>query len=102
MDAAYNPVPLGAGQITWSVSPPVGTIDAAGHFVATEAGTAQVTASANGVTGSAAITVLVDTTPPAAPPPRVTLPTGRGIGSGVPVVDRLERRVRRRVRRRCI
>ncbi len=85
MDAAYNPVPLGAGQITWSVSPPVGTIDAAGHFVATEAGTAQVTASANGVVGSAAITVLVDTTPPAASPPRVTLPTGRGIGSGVPL-----------------
>lgn len=84
MDAAYNPVPL-AGQVVWSVSPPIGTIDASGHFVATEAGTAQVTASLNGVVGSAAITVLVDTSPPVASPPRVTLPTGRGIGAGVPV-----------------
>ncbi len=84
MDAAYNQVPLG-GQVVWSVSPPIGTIDAAGHFVATEAGSAQVTASANGVVGSAAITVLIDTSPPEGSPPRVTLPTGRGIGIGVPV-----------------
>jgi len=85
MDAAYNPVPLGTGQVAWSVSPPVGTIDAAGHFVATEAGTAQVVASANGVIGTASITVLVDTTAPVASPPRVTLPVGRAIGSTVPV-----------------
>jgi hypothetical protein len=85
MDAAYNPVPLGAGQVAWSVSPPIGTIDAAGHFVATEAGTAQVTASANGVAGTAAMTVLVDTTAPVTSPTRVTLPTGRAIGSTVPV-----------------
>ncbi len=85
MDAAYNPVPLGTGQIAWSVSPPIGSIDAAGHFVATEAGTAQVTASAAGVTGTAAITVLVDTSAPVLSAPRLTLPTGRGIGTGVPV-----------------
>jgi hypothetical protein len=85
MDAAYNPVPLGAGQIGWSVSPPLGTIDATGRFVATAPGTAQVVATANGVTGTAAITVLVDTSAPVASPPRVTLPTGRGIGTGVPV-----------------
>jgi len=85
MDAAYNPVPLGAGQVAWSVSPAIGTIDATGHFVATEAGSAQVIASANGVTGAAAITVLVDTTAPVASPPRVTLPTGRALGSTVPV-----------------
>jgi hypothetical protein len=85
MDVAYNPVPLAAGQVAWSVSPPIGTIDAAGHFVATEAGTAQITASANGIVGTAAITVLIDTSPPVTSPPRVTLPTGRGIGTGVPV-----------------
>jgi hypothetical protein len=85
MDTAYNPVPLGTGQVAWSVSPPIGTIDAAGHFVATEAGTAQVVASANGVIGTASINVLVDTTAPVASPPRVTLPVGRGIGSTVPV-----------------
>lgn len=84
MDTAFNPVGLG-GQVTWSVTPPIGTIDATGHFVATEAGTAQVTAFANGVTGSAAITVLVDTSAPVASPPRVTLPVGRAISSTVPV-----------------
>ena len=53
--------------------------------MATEPGTAQVLATANGVTGSAAINVLLDTTAPVTQPPRVTLPTGRGIGTGVPV-----------------
>jgi hypothetical protein len=85
MDAAYNQVPLGAGQVSWSVSPPIGTIDAAGHFVATTPGSGQVLASSNGVTGSAAITVVADATAPVAQPPSVTLPAGRGIGSGVPV-----------------
>ena len=85
MDAAYNPVPLGPGSVSWSVTPPLGTIDAAGHFVATEPGTGQVVATANGVTGTAAITILADTSAPVASPPRTTLPEGRGIGSGVPV-----------------
>jgi len=85
MDANYNPIPLPAGQVAWSVSPPIGSIDAEGNFVATEPGTAQVIASAGGVSGSAAITVLLDITAPVTTPPRVTLPTGRGIGTGVPV-----------------
>lgn len=85
MDAAYNPVPLGAGQVSWSVSPPIGTIDPAGHFVATTPGAGQVVATANGVSGSVAITVLSDTAAPIARPPVATLPTGSGLGSGVPV-----------------
>ena len=75
----------GPGRSSWAVSPPLGTIDAAGYFVATTPGTGQVVATVNGVTGSTAITVLADTSPPVATPPRVTLPAGRGIGSGVPV-----------------
>jgi hypothetical protein len=85
MDTNFNPIPLPVGQVAWSVSPPIGTIDANGTFVATEPGTAQVLATANGVTGSAAINVLLDTTAPVTQPPRVTLPTGRGIGTGIPV-----------------
>jgi hypothetical protein len=86
MDTAYNPVPLGGGQLTWSVSPELGTIDASGHFVATTPGTGQVIASANGVTGAANITVLVDESAPVAQPPRVTLPVGRALASTVPVL----------------
>ncbi len=98
MDAGYNPVPLVSGQLSWSVTAPIGTIDANGHFVATNPGTAQVVATANGVgasgqlgasavvTGAAPITVLADSDAPVALPPRVSLPVGRGIGpGGVPV-----------------
>jgi hypothetical protein len=99
MDAGYNPVPIPAGQVTWSLSAPIGTIDANGHFVATSPGSAQIVATAAGtgasgsvgasaaVTGTAPITVLADTTAPVARPPKVTLPVGRGIGTGgVPVI----------------
>ena len=82
MDAGYNPVPLAAGQVGWSVTAPIGTIDAAGHFVATAPGSGQVIATANGVTGSAPITVLDDTTAPVAAPPRVSLPVNGAIGTG--------------------
>ncbi len=97
MDAGYNPVPLAAGQVTWSLTAPIGTIDASGHFVATSPGAAQVVATATGtaggqvggsgaVTGTAPITVLADTSAPVATAARVTLPVGRGIGTGgVPV-----------------
>jgi hypothetical protein len=85
MDAAYNPVPLGPGQATWSLSSPIGTIDANGHFVATEPGSAQVVVSANGISGSAQITVLADSVGPTSTPPRATLRSGRSIGSGLPV-----------------
>jgi hypothetical protein len=85
MDANYNPVPLGGGQVTWSVDPALGTIDANGHFVATGPGSGQVTASANGVTGAVPITVAVDAVAPVSQPPRLTMPAGRGITSTVPV-----------------
>jgi len=85
MDAGYNPVPLASGPVSWSLSAPIGTIDADGHFVATDPGTGQVVVTADGVTGTAPITVLADTTAPVAKTPRVTLPVDRGIGTGVPV-----------------
>lgn len=85
MDAAYNQVPLGPAVVGWSVTAPIGTIDATGRFVATAAGTGQVVATANGISGAATITVLDDSTAPVATPPRVSLPVNRGIGSGVPV-----------------
>jgi hypothetical protein len=86
MDAGYDPVPLAGGQVTWSLTAPIGTIDANGHFVATDPGTAQVVATSNGVTGTAPLTVLADTDAPVSTPPRVSLPVGRGIGTGgVPV-----------------
>src|SRR3990170_4541573 len=66
MDAGYNPVPLASGQVSWSLSAPIGTIDADGHFVATDPGTGQVVVTADGVTGTAPITVLADTTAPVA------------------------------------
>ena len=85
MDAAYNPVPLAPGQATWSLTAPIGTVDAGGHFVATEPGTAQVVVSANGISGSAQITVLDDSTGPVSRPPKASLPAGRSIGTGLPV-----------------
>ena len=84
MDTGYNPVPLASGQLGWSLTAPVGTIDLNGHFVATDPGSGQVVATVDGVTGSAPITVLADTTAPVANPPDVTLPVGRSIGSGAP------------------
>ncbi|MBF8290053.1 MAG: Metallophosphoesterase, partial [Chloroflexi bacterium] len=83
MDSGYNPAPLTAGQVAWSVTAPIGTIDAAGRFLAMAPGTGQVVATANGVTGSATITVLDDSTAPVAAPPRVSLPVNGVIGSGV-------------------
>jgi len=83
MDSAYNPVPLTSGQVSWAVTAPIGAIDAAGRFVATAPGTGQVVATANGVTGAAAITVLDDSTAPVAAPPRVSLPVNSAIGTGI-------------------
>jgi hypothetical protein len=85
MDSNYNPVPLAGGQVGWSVSPPLGTIDPTGRFVATSEGSGQIVASANGVVGTASITVLSDPSAPVAKPPVVTLPVGRGLGTVVPV-----------------
>ncbi|HSO29627.1 MAG TPA: phosphodiester glycosidase family protein [Candidatus Sulfomarinibacteraceae bacterium] len=85
MDSGYNAVPLTAGQVGWSVTAPIGTIDGAGRFTATTPGTGQVVATADGVTGSAPITVLDDTTAPVASAPRVSIPVDVAIGSGVTV-----------------
>ncbi len=83
VDAGYNAVPLTAGQVNWSVTAPIGTVDVAGRFVATAPGTGQVVATASGVTGAASITVLDDTTAPVATPPRVSLPVNIAIGTGI-------------------
>lgn len=85
MDAGYNPVPIAAGQATWWVTAPIGTVDPVGHFVATAPGTGQVVLAANGVASSASITVLDDTTAPVAAPPKVGLPVNSAIGTGVTV-----------------
>ena len=78
MDAGYNPVPLPPGQLSWSLDTPIGTIDANGHFVATSPGTGQAVATAAGVTGSAPITVLSDTSAPVSKPPQLSLPRPAG------------------------
>ena len=52
MDAGYNPVPIPAGGLAWSLTAPIGTIDANGHFVATSPGTAQVVATLSGTGAS--------------------------------------------------
>lgn len=83
VDAGYNAVPLTSGQVSWSLTAPIGTVDAAGGFVATSPGTGQVVATANGVTGAATITVLDDSTAPVAAPPRVNLPVESAIGTGI-------------------
>lgn len=83
VDAAYNAVPLTSGQVNWSITAPIGTIDDTGRFTATAPGTAQVVATANGVTGSTPITVLDDRTAPVAAPPRVSLPVNSAIGTGI-------------------
>ena len=85
MDSGYNPVPITPGQVSWSVTSPIGTVDAAGKFVATAPGTGQVIATANGVTGAATITVLDDQTAPVAAAPQVSLPVNGAIGTGVTV-----------------
>lgn len=85
MDSGYNAVPLTSSQVSWSVTAPIGTVDTAGRFVATAPGTGQVVVTANGITGSATITVLDDSTAPVAAPPRVSLPVNSPIGSGVTV-----------------
>lgn len=85
MDSGYNAVPLAAGQVSWSVTAPIGTVDATGRFVATAPGIGQVVATANGVIGLAPITVLDDSTAPVAAPPRVSIPVNVAIGSGVTV-----------------
>ncbi len=85
MDAGYNPVALPAGQLSWSLDAPIGTIDANGRFVATSPGSGQAVATAGGVLGSVPITVLSDTSAPVAKAPNLSLPAGRSIGSGVPV-----------------
>ncbi|MEO8462912.1 MAG: phosphodiester glycosidase family protein, partial [Chloroflexota bacterium] len=85
MDAGYNAVPLAPSQVNWSVTAPIGTVDAAGRFVATAPGTGQVVVTASGVSGAATITVLDDSTAPVTGPPRINLPVNGRIGSGVPV-----------------
>ena len=85
-DAAYNPVPLGPGEVSWAVDGPVGTIDPTGRFTATTAGSANVVVLARGMAASATVTVLADTFPPVASAPSIDLAAGRSVGAaGVPV-----------------
>lgn len=83
-DAAYNPVTLDPGTVTWSVSRAAGTFDADGRFTATAPGTATITATAVGISGVVILMVLADTTPPVASQPVVRLLAGSELGRTVP------------------
>lgn len=83
-DVAFNGIPL-SGAVTWSADPTVGTIDAGGRFIATAPGTAQVTATAFGLSATTTVTVLPDTTAPAPKPPSGRLHSGSILGAeGMP------------------
>ena len=85
MDAAYNPVPVVQAGVSWSVTAPIGAVTSTGGFTATAPGVGQVVATASGVAGSATMTVLDDSAPPVAQPPRASLLANGAIGWGVPV-----------------
>lgn len=57
-DAAYNPVPVAPGSVSWSVAGGAGTIDTMGRFTATAAGTGTVIATVGDVSGSTSVTVV--------------------------------------------
>jgi hypothetical protein len=84
-DAAYNPVPLVPGAVSWSARGLVGTVDGTGRFTATAPGSGTIAATTNGLQGSTHLTVLADTTPPVAQPPQLSLVRGAILGSSVPV-----------------
>src|SRR5205814_540365 len=84
-DAAYNPVPFDRAAIAWSVSGATGTFDASGRFTAATAGTATISATINGVSGTARLTVIADTSSPKASAPVVRLLPGTQLGATVPV-----------------
>jgi len=85
-DATYNAVALAPAEVAWSVDGP-GTISAAGRYSATAAGTATVAAVARGVTGTATVTVRVDSYPPVARAPTHAFVTGSDLGlSTVPIL----------------
>ncbi len=84
-DATDNPVALVPGPVSWAAQGLTGTFDSTGRFTATAPGSGTVTATANGVQGSTHLTVLADTTPPAARPPLLSLVRGAILGSTVPI-----------------
>jgi len=64
-------------KVAWASSEPaVGTIGADGHFTALDAGATTVTASADGLTGTAAVTVVEASPGVVVSPPAVTLDVG--------------------------
>lgn len=54
-DAAYNPVAIDPAAVSWSVEGGIGSIDAAGRFSSTAAGSGSVVAEVNGITGRAEV-----------------------------------------------
>ena len=84
-DAAYNPVAFDAGAVAWSVSGATGTFDGNGRFTATSPGSATITATVNGISGTTRLRILADTTPPVALPPLVRLLPGSTLDAKVPV-----------------
>jgi hypothetical protein len=83
-DAAYNGVVVTPSQAAWSITGAGGTFDANGRFSATTPGSGTVTATLNGVTATAQVSVLADSSPPSAEPPNVRLLVGQQLGSTLP------------------
>ncbi len=86
VDAALNAVSTSGAPASWSMTGSGGILEANGRFRASEPGAATVTATAGGVSGAAALTVVADTYPPKASAPVVRLHRGATVNPGlVPV-----------------
>ncbi len=83
VDAALNGVSTTAIPVVWSMTGSGGSLGATGGFRAREPGAATVTATAGGVAGTAALTVVPDTYPPTASAPVVRLRRGATVNAGV-------------------
>ena len=83
VDAALNGVSTTAIPVAWAMTGSGGSLGATGGFRAREPGAATVTATAGGVAGTAALTVVPDTYPPTASAPVVRLRRGATVNPGV-------------------
>jgi len=83
VDAALNAVSLTGAPVAWSMTGSGGILETTGRFRASEPGAATVTATADGVSGAAALTVVSDTYLPKASAPVVRLRRGATVDEGV-------------------
>ena len=83
VDAALNAVSTTGAPVAWSMTGSGGILETNGRFRASEPGAATVTATAGGVSGAAALTVVSDTYLPKASAPVVRLRQGATVDEGV-------------------